>query len=148
MLELNEIQSGVLRPRPTPYQASYLGLRIDDARAGRRLMKRASEIVASAAHADSPDADAWISVALTYAGLKALGVPVESLKTFPEELRQGMAARAAVLGDRGENAPEHWERPFGTDALHVLFAAVAPDADRLAVRMEKARQACASLGGL
>jgi len=30
MLELDDIQSGVLRPRPTPYAATYIGLRIDD----------------------------------------------------------------------------------------------------------------------
>ena len=30
MLELDDIQSGVLRPRPTPYVATYIALRIDD----------------------------------------------------------------------------------------------------------------------
>jgi deferrochelatase/peroxidase EfeB len=40
-LELDDIQSGVLRPRPTPYVATYIALRIDDPQAGRALMKRA-----------------------------------------------------------------------------------------------------------
>ena len=30
MLELDDIQSAVLRPRPTPYQATYVIFRIDD----------------------------------------------------------------------------------------------------------------------
>ncbi len=34
-LELEDIQSGVLRPRPSPYAASYIVLRIDLARDGR-----------------------------------------------------------------------------------------------------------------
>lgn len=34
-LELDDIQSGVLRPRPTPYVATYILLRIDNPGAGR-----------------------------------------------------------------------------------------------------------------
>ena len=40
-LELDDIQSGVLRPRPTPYAATYILLRIDDRAHGRELMRRA-----------------------------------------------------------------------------------------------------------
>ena len=40
-LELADIQSGVLRPRPTPYAATYIVFRIDDRKAGRELMRRA-----------------------------------------------------------------------------------------------------------
>ena len=32
------------------------------------------------------------------------------LDSFPAEFREGMAARAERLGDRGPSAPEHWER--------------------------------------
>ena len=45
MLELDDIQSGVLRPRPTPYAATYLVFRIDDRTAGRELMRRMSKVV-------------------------------------------------------------------------------------------------------
>src|SRR4051812_25247330 len=112
-LELDDIQSGVLFPRPTPYAATYLLFHIDKPEAGRELMGRAAKVVASAAHPDSPAGDDWVSVALTFAGLKALGVPKESLDSFPPEFREGMAARASILGDVGENAPEHWEKPLG-----------------------------------
>ena len=44
-LELDDIQSGVLRPRPTPYAATYIAFRIDDRNAGRDLMRRVSEVV-------------------------------------------------------------------------------------------------------
>jgi hypothetical protein len=53
-LELDDIQSGVLRPRPTPYAATYVLLRIDDRDAGRELMRRLGCVVASAAHPRSP----------------------------------------------------------------------------------------------
>ena len=45
---------------------------------------------------------------------KALGVPQASLDSFAPEFREGMAARAAMLGDIGESGPDHWEQPLGT----------------------------------
>src|SRR5215471_138936 len=92
VLELDDIQSGVLRPRPTPFAATYIIFRIDDVSAGRDLMRRLSTVVASAAHPDSPARDTWVSVALSFQGLRALGVPKASLDSFPPQFQQGMAA--------------------------------------------------------
>src|ERR1700757_2263558 len=50
----------------------------------------------------------WVSVAFTWNGLRALGVDEASLATFPEEFRQGMAARWQVLGATGANHPDNW----------------------------------------
>jgi Dyp-type peroxidase family len=127
MLELNQIQSGVLRPRPTPYAATYLFLRIDDPLAGQALMRRAQQVVSSAKEAESSSKEAWISIALTFEGLKKLGVPRESLESFPPEFQQGMSARAHELGDTDESGPENWEDPFGTSDLHLALVGVAPD---------------------
>src|SRR6266511_6453110 len=113
ILELDDIQSGVLRPRPTPYAATYFLVRIDDRKAGREMLRRVSAAITSAANPLSPEADAWVSIALTFQGLKALGVPQDSLYSFPPEFQQGMAARAHELGDVGENSPANWEKPFG-----------------------------------
>src|SRR5678815_2597340 len=70
VLELDDIQSGVLRPRPTPYVATYIAFRIDDPKAGRDLIARIARVVTSAANPTSPLADTSVSVALTYQGLK------------------------------------------------------------------------------
>src|SRR5262250_2390101 len=126
-LDLDDIQSGVLRPRPTPYAATYILFRIDDRKAGRELMRRLSAVVTSAANPTSPLADTWVSVALTYQGLKALGVPQDSLDSFAWEFQQGMASRANELGDTCESSPENWERPLGTDEVHVVLVAVSPN---------------------
>ena len=48
-------------------------------------------------------------MALTFEGLRTPGGPEESLATFPVEFREGMAARAEILGDADESATEHWE---------------------------------------
>ena len=148
MLELDDIQSGVLRPRPTPYAATYIVLRIDDRKAGRELIRRVSEVVTSAANPTSPLADTWISVALTYTGLNALGVPQNSLDTFAWEFRQGMAARAKELGDTGESSPENWEKPLGTPDVHVVIVAVSPDAQRLEAALDRARKTYQEMRGI
>src|SRR5258708_3488536 len=103
-------------------------------------MERASRAVTSAANPTSPLADTWVSVALTYHGLRALGVPQNCLDSFAWEFRQGMAARAKDLGDTGESSPENWERPLGTTDVHVVFVAGAPDKGKTGVVRGGGRQ--------
>ena len=148
ILELDDIQSGVLRPRPTPFAATYVLIRIDDRAAGRALMRRLSEIVASAAHPESPASDTWVSASLTFAGSKSLGVPQASLDSFSPQFREGMAARARQLHDVGENAPEHWEKPLGTGEVHVVLTGISTDAADLEKAVGRAREAYQSVAGI
>src|SRR5687768_8254121 len=148
MLELDDIQSGVLRPRPTPYVATYIAFRIDERAAGRQLMRLAARVVTSAANPTGPLADTSVSVALTSTGFKALGVPQESLDSFSWEFRQGMRARAKDLGDTGESAPENWEKPLGTGDVHVVLVAVSPDEKRLEAALEPARKTYREMSGI
>lgn len=50
----------------------------------------------------------WRQVALSLAGLAALGVPQRRLDKFPQAFKEGMAARAGLLGDVRHNHPAHW----------------------------------------
>ncbi len=147
-LELEDIQSGIIRARPSPYAAAYLMFRIDDGKAGRELMRRAGSVVASAADPRSPVGDAWATVALTFQGLRALGVPQDSLDSFAPEFQQGMAARASELRDTGESSPENWEKPLGTSDVHVVLAALAADVQRLHEVLDRARQSYERLPGI
>jgi deferrochelatase/peroxidase EfeB len=148
-LELDDIQHPVLRPRPTPYAGAYILLRIDDRRAGREGLRRLIPLLSSAA--DMPDPNhhkGAAAVALSFQGLKALGVPADTLASFPEEFRQGMAARADDLGDTGESAPEHWEQPLGSPQVHVAIVAVAPDHAQLEPILADANNALRELPGV
>ncbi len=147
-LELEDIQSGVLRPRPSPYAATYILLRIDDRRAGRALLGRLCEVVTTAAAADHKDREFSVSVCLTFEGLKALGAPQASLDSFAWEFRQGMVARGKALGDVGESAPEFWERPFGTTDIHIVLTGVAPDEVRLEAAIARGREAITAFPGV
>src|SRR6185295_10456750 len=121
-LDLHEIQATVLRHRPAPYFGAHVLLRVDDARAGRELLRRLTPHVASAAswwNATGP----WLSVAISHAGLQALGVPPDSLQSFPEAFRVGMAERARQLGDEGVNDPRHWDPMFAPGELHIGLSA-------------------------
>jgi Dyp-type peroxidase family len=111
-------------------------------------MKRASQVVTPASSPTSPLADTWASVAVTYQGLKALGVPQQTLDSFSWEFRQGMAARAGELGDVGESAPANWEEPLGSSDLHVVLVAVSPDEVRLEAALERARETYRNMPGV
>jgi deferrochelatase/peroxidase EfeB len=85
------------------------------------------------------EAQTSLTVAFTYRGLEALGVPPSSLASFPREFREGMAARAEELGDVGESSPEHWEHPLGSPDVHVAISVLGPDQDHLEAVAERAR---------
>ena len=135
-LDLHDLQSGILHPRPSPYVGTYIVLRVDDRRDGRALIGRLASSNASAAQW-SAQAPGCLTIAITYQGLRALGVPQDSLDSFPPEFREGMAARAELLGDTGLSAPENWDKPLGTPDVHIALAAIAPDAPRLSVLLDR-----------
>jgi len=140
-VEASDIQAIVLRPRPKPYRGEYVILRIGDAGQGREMLRRILPHVAPADEWWVPSLPGWLGIAITFEGLKALGVPQASLDSFPIEFRQGMAARAAILHDLGANAPGNWEHPFGTPDVHVALALYAKNDETLQKVLELARKA-------
>src|SRR6266446_120533 len=148
VLEVSDIQATVLRPRPSPYKGEYFIIRIDDAAQGREMLRRLIPHVAAADDWWAPTLPGWLSIALTFQGLKALGVPQTSLDSFPQEFREGMAARASFLNDVGNNAPANWEYPFGTSDMHVAIAVYAKDEQSLESVLERARQSHQDLPGI
>ena len=81
-LELDDIQPGVLQERPSPYVGTYLLLRIDDRADGRELVRRLHRLIEAQQDFVDPSQETSITVAFTYEGLKALGVPQTSLDSF------------------------------------------------------------------
>jgi Dyp-type peroxidase family len=129
-LQLDDIQALILRARPEPYVGIHAMLHVNDAAGGRDLVRRMADHVPSAA-GWTDDRDAWMGVAISHAGLQALGVPEASLASFPLPFRQGMAARAAQLRDVGENAPELWDDAFRPGKCHIALTIYARDAAAL-----------------
>jgi deferrochelatase/peroxidase EfeB len=147
MLELGEIQATVLRLRPAPYFGSHVALRVDNAQAGRELLRRLTPHVDSAANWWKP-ANAWLSVAISYAGLEALGLPQSSLESFPEAFRVGMAARSRELRDEGVNDPKNWEPLFGKGQIHIGLNAFSDSKEKWQRIVEMARGQYQALSGV
>jgi Dyp-type peroxidase family len=129
-LELDDIQH-ILLTRTPAMTGRYEFLTFDTAAGGRAWLSELLDRVQSASDAVATmDASKrWITLAFTWNGLRALGVPEDSLATFPEEFREGMAARADILGDTGPNAPEHWVDGLAGDDIHAIAILFARDDD-------------------
>lgn len=126
MLELDDIQH-ILLTRTPAITGRYEFLTFDTPAGGRAWLAELLDKTQSAteAVATMDESDRWVTLAFSWTGLRALGVPEDSLATFPAEFREGMAARASILGDTGKNAPEHWVGGLAGADLHaiaILFA--------------------------
>ena len=134
MLEFDDIQH-ILLTRAPALTGRYEFLTFRNAAGGRAWLTAIMDKVQSAkAMRESVDKNKrWITVAFTCGGLRALGADEASIATFPQEFREGMAARAAVLGDTGANEPAHWvDKTAGPDlhAIAILFARDAAERGR------------------
>jgi Dyp-type peroxidase family len=134
MLELDDIQHFLLT-RPRAMAARYGFLTFRKAVEGRAWLAGiidkvgTGKTVAAGAAVDAR----WVTVAFTWNGLRALGVDEASLATYPEEFRQGMAARAEILGDTGANHPAQWVGGLASPDLHgivILFARDVAERER------------------
>jgi Dyp-type peroxidase family len=127
-LELDDIQH-ILLTRTPALTGRYEFLTFESAAGGRAWLTEMLPLAQSATDVRSTvDASKrWVTLAFTWTGLRALGVDDESLATFPDEFREGMAARADILGDTGAAAPEHWLGGLADDALHAIVILFARD---------------------
>ncbi len=131
MLELDDIQH-ILLTRTPAITGRYEFLTFDTPAGGRAWVSELIDLVQSAADAQATmdDSRRWITLAFTWSGLRALGVPDESLASFPDEFREGMASRADILGDTGPNHPDNWVGGLAGDDLHAIAILFARDEEQ------------------
>jgi Dyp-type peroxidase family len=146
MLEFEDIQS-ILLTRVPALTGCYAFLSFRNAAGGRAWLSAMAGKVQSAAEtrASLTHDKRWVTLALTWSGLRALGVDEVSLATFPEEFKQGMVARAEVLGDTGENHPDNWLGGLARPDLHaiaILFARDAAERERAKTEHDKLVARC------
>jgi len=141
MLEFDDIQH-ILLTRAPALTGRYEFLSFRSATGGRKWLAAIEQTVQSTAamRATVEKENRWVSVAFTWNGLRALGVDDASLATFPEEFKQGMVARAEMLGDTGENHPDHWVTGLASPDLHAIVILFARDnAERDRCKIEHGR---------
>jgi Dyp-type peroxidase family len=81
-----------------------------------------------------------VQLALAAGGVAALGAPAEVCSALPQELKDGMASRARILGDAD---PATWE--LGTSDVVVMV--FARDASARQAMIDRERDALAAAGG-
>jgi len=131
MLELDDIQH-FLMTRPHALAARYEFLSFRTPQSARIWLNGILDKVGttrSVRAADEHDMR-WVTVAFTWQGLLATGVEDSSLATFPDEFREGMAARAEILGDIGRNGPKHWIGELASNELHAILILFARDVEQ------------------
>ncbi len=117
-LERLDIQGNILKPYNLQV-ARYTFLRVDDGDAGRKLIAALLPSVTTSAYWSEGKKPVWtLNLAFTWTGLKALGTPLPTLATFPDDFKEGMAARADLLWDKGDSAPAHWEPLWRDRTVH------------------------------
>jgi Dyp-type peroxidase family len=141
MLELDDIQH-ILVTRTPALTGRYEFLTFHDTASARSWLAGILEKIRSASSVRSTveSDNRWVNVAFTWEGLRALGVDEESLATFPEEFKQGMPARAEMLGDTGSNHPNCWVGDLASPDLHaivILFARTAAEHTRCVAAHEE-----------
>ena len=138
-VDLADIQGFILRGYTMPAVRHFI-LRVGDAAAARRFLGG----LVSGDEAASPQlttAQIWavkpdycLNVALTFDGLKALGLPAATLSSFPAEFQAGSVSRAESVGDTGPSAPALWDPPFNSTDVHVILSLYAAGRDVLEAR--------------
>src|SRR3954471_265010 len=126
-LDFEDIQHFLLTRTPA-LAARYEFLSFASAAAGRAWLAGLVDKVGTGRSVGTASPDArWVTIAFTCNGLRALGVDDTALATFPEEFRQGMAARAAILGTGGESSPDRWLGDLASAGLHAIVILFARD---------------------
>lgn len=120
-LELTDIQGNILHGYGFP-RAAYRFFEIPDADSGRAFLDSLVDEVTNAKRWNTfTEPTTATNVALTYSGLRALGVADTVLAALPESFSEPIRERARrVLGDVGQSDPRRWVQGLGTERSHVL----------------------------
>ncbi|MFP5317750.1 MAG: Dyp-type peroxidase [Acidimicrobiia bacterium] len=129
-LDHDDIQGNVLRGYGFP-AAAYVFVSVEDGAAGRKWLGGLVEPVTTDAEWTEGAPAAAVNVAVTAAGLAALGVPQRLRATFDTAFLEGARARAEHLGDRGPSDPSRWHRGLGDGSAHILVTVNVRDRETL-----------------
>jgi Dyp-type peroxidase family len=128
-LQLADIQGNVLQGYGFGYSA-FANVRIEAPGSGRALLADLLPRVTNARRWNGEKPLVALNLAVSREGLERLDAP--PLDSFPDEFRQGMAARAGRLEDTGASDPENWQPELKPGQIQLLVIVHA--------RREKARR--------
>lgn len=138
VLDLYDIQGNILKNYAEFgfIKARYLFFSIEKGEHGRQFLHDSLPLITSSAPWKSDIANAggvaWplatTNISFTYNGLKAMGLPVQTLQSFPDEFIIGMRGRRTILGDNGSSDPSNWDEVFLKE-IH-FFISIEAETDK------------------
>lgn len=108
--DLSNVQGGIANPYQGITHACLLLVGLDGPAAAHALLRRL-RLDVTAEGAQAPADGIFVNVGFTFEGLRVAGLSSPSLEEFPQEFREGMEARASLLGDSRYNHPRNWSLP-------------------------------------
>lgn len=147
-LNLENMQGNLVRPYTHLFAAFVFFSVADPARARTWIgsLLDQGQVTTGAPWSRKPDST--LNLMFTWAGLRACGLSAPSLASFPGDFRDGMAARAAQIGDGGDSHPSRWEDGPGRQETHIMAAVYGTTAAALNERLDRVTHGAAVSGGL
>ncbi len=139
VVEHADIQALVFHGHKHQLHAAFVPIVFDDRVAAGRWLQAIAPTIARGGDREAKAGLERRQIALSGDGLRRLGLPPDTLEAMPQELMDGMASRARVLGDPVDDLgrPTGWTVPAAGEpvhALYLLYAATPPARDALLAR--------------
>lgn len=107
-----DIQGGILENYDGATHGLLVLLAFDDAKAAHAALAGLTPQLTQAPQDHRAAAGGCFrNLAFTIEGLRRCGLTEDEVEAFPEDFRQGMSARAGLLGDVRNNHPRRWRLP-------------------------------------
>jgi Dyp-type peroxidase family len=100
------VQGGIIKQYTGATHACLLLVELKDSAAARDMLEYIERAIKRTSAAGP-----FVNLGFTAQGLKLAGVPSGTFDLLPHEFREGMAARASILGDVRYNHPTNWSLP-------------------------------------
>lgn len=126
-LETNDIQGIIIKGYASLPACTFLLLHVQQPQQARQWLQ---QLIPQVTPAHQKPGQQALNIAFTYQGLQALGLPAQSLDSFPIELEDGMTTphKQLFLGDFDTSAPEHWQwGSTHTTPVHILLMLYAAE---------------------
>jgi Dyp-type peroxidase family len=126
-LELSEIQGFLVKEYKEMKYSKYFLLQVTEVTKAKIFI---SEIKANITTVATEITESCMNIGFTSAGLKALGLVENNIRTFTREFREGMVTphRQRLLGDYDSSDPKKWN--WGgpkNDAIHLILMIFGKD---------------------
>jgi len=133
-LELSQIQGFLVKEYKEMAFSKYFLLQVTDVNKAKAFIKEKSKKITTVA---SVIKDSCMNIGFTSAGLKALGLAQNNIRTFIREFREGMVTphRQRLLGDHDSSDPQNWN--WGgpnNESVHLIMMVFEKSEEKINVQ--------------